>query len=840
MANLAAIGTGGNFTTAGTWGVCSAGANAALNSEVGSTALTTSDQSSATFTPAATAIDAIYVKLASRATGSPSNTLTLTLRNNTTATDVASVVINVSDLPACTTTDRCGGWIAAKFNATHTPNGTDTYVIKAKLSATTTAVSLWRDGTVANWSRLVRTTTTGAPAAGDVLFLAGEYSNATSPAATPSAQTVTMNETATTQYGAGGDLTLESTGAVNVSKFATLAYGSTASTNYVLRLSGHLVVFSGGTFTMGTSGTPIPRSGSAVLEFVVTSDGDSGLCALNGATVTTYGQSRTSGKDVVYTTLSAAASSGDSTFNVTSDTGWLSGDEVGMAPTSRTRTDIQQFALNANAGASSIVATTTLTVGRDVDTDVTAEIGLLTRNVKVRSTSSATRTFVYAAATANVDLHWTEFRYLGFSTADRRGILVLTTAGNTFTLDYCSLRDFNQGCVVAETTATGTVVWTNNVSYRSAGSGIPFDMQHVSSAAWTITGNIICGNASGVGMNVANLAGTLTNNRIAACTTAGLQVAQAAGTAFGTFSGNVVHGGSGVTLDADLENCTLGALTVWRCSGAGVTVTLGATLTWRRVVVESWKLFGNTTTNLSIAGTSGHMLGVTWRGCVLAGDTSFSTTNGVASSIANAVREVVWENAVFGGSGATKTTHTNDVNLTGACLDRWVFRDCSLLSGTEVTATSALIGSYFAHARKDGSAASHQTTFSKRGVIALDTGTTHDASPSQKLTPATTGTYKLESGPKRAAVASGDTLTFTVYVRKDGSYVGAAPRLMLRANPAAGIDADVVLDTLSVAANTWEQLTGTSAAVTDNAVLEVYVDCDGAAGNVFVDDWEAA
>ena len=37
-----------------------------------------------------------------------------------------------------------------------------------------------------------------------------------------------------------------------------------------------------------------------------------------------------------------------------------------------------------------------------------------------------------------------------------------------------------------------------------------------------------------------------------------------------------------------------------------------------------------------------------------------------------------------------------------------------------------------------------------------------------------------------------------------------------------------------------QQLTGAAAAVTDDGVLEFYVDCDGAAGAVFTDDWTAS
>ena len=84
---------------------------------------------------------------------------------------------------------------------------------------------------------------------------------------------------------------------------------------------------------------------------------------------------------------------------------------------------------------------------------------------------------------------------------------------------------------------------------------------------------------------------------------------------------------------------------------------------------------------------------------------------------------------------------------------------------------------------------------------------------------------------------SGNTAAVTVKVRKNGSYAGDQPRLVVKANAAAGIPADVVLDTLSVGADTWETLSGTTAAVDDDAILEFVVDCNGVAGDVFVDTW---
>ena len=73
----------------------------------------------------------------------------------------------------------------------------------------------------------------------------------------------------------------------------------------------------------------------------------------------------------------------------------------------------------------------------------------------------------------------------------------------------------------------------------------------------------------------------------------------------------------------------------------------------------------------------------------------------------------------------------------------------------------------------------------------------------------------------------------------DGAaYNGNQPRLMLRRNAAVGITSDTVLATSSAAGDgAFEVLSGTTVAASDNGVMEVYLDCDGTAGWVNVDDW---
>src|SRR5258708_3457328 len=103
----------GNFTTAGTW--MAVDGTSLNDSEAANTALTTAYQTSSTFTPGAIVVDGIAIKIASRAAGTPSNTITVAL--DQAGADVAGTVVtmNVADIDVCGTTQIEGGWYYFKF-----------------------------------------------------------------------------------------------------------------------------------------------------------------------------------------------------------------------------------------------------------------------------------------------------------------------------------------------------------------------------------------------------------------------------------------------------------------------------------------------------------------------------------------------------------------------------------------------------------------------------------------------------------------------------------------------------------------------------------------------------
>lgn len=138
----------------------------------------------------------------------------------------------------------------------------------------------------------------------------------------------------------------------------------------------------------------------------------------------------------------------------------------------------------------------------------------------------------------------------------------------------------------------------------------------------------------------------------------------------------------------------------------------------------------------------------------------------------------------------------------------------------------------------------HSTHYS-HGIISLDSMIFKDTVASERLTPSSTVT-KLRSSSKYVAVNKGEATLVKVYIRKstnakDGpvtEYNGNPPRLMLKRNAALGVE-DTVLATATNFVKEFQDFQGISPAVSDDGVLEFYVDCDGTQGWINIDTWSA-
>jgi hypothetical protein len=845
MADLVSTSTG-NLTASGTWNLVG---HSLISTSTSSTGLTTGNLDSATFVPAATAIIGMCVRVAQRTPGAASNTMTITLRNSTTATNIGSVTVNISDIPGASNgTDSEGGWFYLKLSASHTPNGTDSYLIRATVSSTTPSMQLATNGTANNWQRMIVLTTNQAPAAGDDMHVCGTFDGSTNPA-TLSTTTVTMNQTAATDYGTANTSTYVA--ALDISKGGTLTWGTSASTNYLLRLSGQLKVYAGGTYNMGTVGTPIPRTSTAQLEFDCAADGDFGFRGMNLSTVVIQGLSRTSGKNIAWTLLTADLAAAGTSSTVQDDTGWLNGDEVAIASTSRTHTESESVTLSANAGASSLShGAVTNAHGGSASTLVQAEVILLTRNVILRSVSTTAMSHAVFKSTSSVDADWALFRYMGGAAGVNNAITVETTSSGSASFSYCCLRDVEHtGFAVTGSSCPVVIeycVGYNLCTVSTPGIGL-LNWTGAGTPAGTVT-QCVAIQKSGINSNGgfrfgANM-GTSTLTYLRSCTNWwGFNIDGTGDFSGVTMSNWVAHSCSLAGLYCNgpiaLRNATFANMTFWRAGGTSGGIHLLADMF--NVTFTTTLLFGNTQHGVLVSGAAEHLHFYDLRAYA---DTTFTTLYGIrlGTALQTDVRVLKGD---FGTASGIYTTHTNaDVGITSFGPVEAVFNYCKFGSSTEIETTGGILQLYYPsrlHIQRRDQTATQHLTKTNQGDITYETSTV-DVSPSIKLTPLNaTATLKLDTAASErgrgflSAVSSGSTVTPTVKVQKDGSYNGNAPRLILKANPALGVDTDQVLDTLTVAAGNWETLTGTTPSATDDGVFEFVVDCDGTAGNVFVD-----
>lgn len=863
MANLV-CGATGNFTAAATWLLVE---HALLSTNTATTALTTGNLDSATFVPAANALIGIVVRVANRAAGSPTNTITIILRNSTAGTDAASVTANVSDLPATSVgTDSEGGWHFFKFSATHTPNGTDSYLVRATLSSTSTAVSLATNGTANNWQRLVVRDTTQAPAAGDDLFMAQTLDGSTNPA-TVTSRTVTMESTAATDYGSAVVSTYQP--AVSVSKACTFTYQTSAATNYVLRISGLLAVYSGGIFRIGNTGAEIPRDSTAVLEFDNASDGQFGLRCLNGSTFTAYGLSRTSGKEIWMTRLSADEAIASTTMDVTDDTGWLNGDEVIIASTTRTSGQTEIRTLNANAGASSFTISAGLTNAHTGTGDYVAEIALLTRNVEIRSVSSTNMTYAHFLQTSTVFMSWMRWRY--WSSIGGGGLWSVTTTTGSLTMQKSIFRDSDQGVSIGNA-ANSNWTFDQCVMTNCVSAGNIF-VNTGTTGTWTMTDFMFISNSTGV--TFSDIGGTIGNLWFISCNN-GLSWNQSknnAGTNGPTFPANTVwtfhSNGAGAADEVfeflqDTQDITFPRFEMWRNNADPIVLNLGVHLSNIEITGD---FFGNGVTGTEepccfLAVRQNAISNLRFVDCNISGDTLLQANWGILfDGFSVVAADILFENCVFSENTGTRRPllvadigcipdiESGGMYLSGIA-DNCMFgapESIKYYLGTGPAPQFAEKSSYVLCPRYNQNNALHRV-YTPFATHIIDT-TTFDVTPSQNIKPITTGVTNLSSDSNAGrrncgfmvAVNSGGTVTPSVKVQIDGGYNGSTnPQLVVLKNRAAGINSDTVLATHSGATGSFQTLSGTTAAVSADCILEFVVRVYGNAGNVYVDTWSTA
>jgi hypothetical protein len=838
-------GANGNFSAAATWQVADATFSTASTSST-ATALTTSYTTSSGTTPGAITVDALAVKVLVRAAGAATNNLILSLYNATDATEVTSASIPVSDIPAAAAgAETHGGWFLWKFGSNQNLTAGKSYVLRARLDSTSTGVSLGAIATT-NYQRLLRTTTTASPASADQLFILGEWTTS----ATFTTRTATIDFTTTTvDLGAGAAAGFSYLPGICIGKSGTVN-ATTGSTIYC-KVSGNITVFSGGTLSLGTTGTPFVGDVSIVFDTV--SSGNYGLRGRAGATISLVGSPRTAGKSVVKAKLTAAAAIAATTLNVDTDTGWLSGDEVLITNTNTNGGPENEIRiLNGNASTASMDVTAGLTYAHDgLATTCVARVLLLTRNVKVTNNASTSQRADHEIPDMGVTLQWCQFDG-GCVTFNAP----LTTAS---TLDYvCSRQNSGASSPALDLSPSDNVVLSNYVgALLSANTSVVLDAP-AASANYRIQNAYVAhaSGAAGVCVNLDQLPDLTVDNSLTGVEcfggvvgmyftlSAGNNVTSVTGTNFDNF---VFHGCDyGIRWQGavSLGGAVMNSWDVRRCAVTGLLMNAGVATGWYDVKCVGWTGLGNGTfldqnmhlwkivfDNLLCDGQASHPSG-----------TGFNLTGPQSWSLV----DITFESCSIGATvGHTNADFDLAVSPTYGLNYQIKARNTIFSAAAVNWVINGAPGGYqhedgyVASIRDDQTSGQHRVFRTRSSELCeADTSVFNSAAPSEKITPATAA-RKARSGYKQFAVAAGVTYAVSVYVRKDAAYNGNQPRLIARRNDSIAVTADTVVDTFAGGTGSWEQLTG-NITPTYDGVLECYVDLDGTAGYVNVDDWSIA
>ena len=814
MSTLVASATG-NFTAAGTWKV--ADTTSLLHTDQASTAASTTYQGSSNFMPGPITTDGLGLFVLSRS-ATPSGLLYVELYNATLAASVVVTTINVADIP----NTGEGNWLILPIAPTLLLAGNN---YQTRIKTTNAAmVTAYRDATANNWARLLRTTTTAAPAAGDVFIVSGEK---TGPGAMTS-YSVTMDNTTGTVFGSP----VATRASLSVCDGGSLVYPTTAGLALRLVLAGFVNCHGGSTLTRGTAGDPIPTTSSATLEFVIATNNDSYLHIHKGATYSSEGAS-TYASTRARLTADVAATGTVLTTDIS--TGWPAGDLVAISPTKRVLNEGESRTLSINAAGTTVTLSSGLTYAHD-GVALQAHVINMTRNVKTFGTSQTLCAYIRIFDGAIANCKKEEIIYMGSATTGQRGVVVDNASVDTVFED-CSFHDFFSTANTAmgvHSNLAGLMLTLLNNNFYNVGY-IAIYMQQVSATDLNVNGNIAIGGpiagAAGYGMLINSSDANASDN---------VMTGYGQSTAFvgaspiklGTVANNSGNScSSGLTVTGVYDS-TITAPNFRRTNGQGMNLSSNLNLNIINPVST-----GNVNSSLSMTSNQNCIIS----GITATGEAGFTQPYSVYIAGINPGCVV---SGTFGGAGALGAT-TADVVTTGISSSLH-FHEPDFLSPVEFVVSVWKKGNSYS-AEKIGGIAGSNKVVKWEGTLVLDTTIFDGASPSLRMTP-TQASVKLESMQAgqlayTAAVASGNTVPVSVRVRKsvvgDGTaYNGNQPRLMVRANLAAGYTTNTVLATASGAAGSWETLSATTGVISADTVLEFFVDCDGTTGWVNIDTIE--
>lgn len=817
--------TSSNFTSANWKTIDATSYLDATTSSAYATAAYTATQN---FTPGAITVEGVALRL-QFINPTPAGTFSVQLWNATDSAQAGLVTCNVADLATIGVRSLApSGWVYFKFAAPVTLIAAKAYQVRV-LSSSTTQVSIYRDGTANNWSRLLVTSTTGSVAATDGLYMGGNITGA------GSVNTIapTFDNTAT-----------------NVFNFLRIGHGcdmacqNSPSTNYNLYTTAQSLIF--GSFEIGNSVTRLDATSTFTWENQAAVVAGNGILVGSGGRLTVFGKTKTR-------MARAAANFSAGATSITTDisTGWENGDLIGIGATSRAATPlVETKALTANASGTTltIAAVTNLKLGT---APTQAPLINLTSNINFRG-SSAVNTFYMSLSGvgATLDLESITCRYLGSASAGFRGIGIASLSqNNTFRVNSCAFYDLHASAIAIEANAStaqdGIIEATNNVQF--GGLSHAYNAAATLSAGFTsakFTGNWVigCVGASSISINSADrrfeIKDNVVNGAQGSTNFSITTSANAYSWTQGEISGNRAECTASVGFVLSLVNVNASNFTAYRCNTYGFQLTLGTDSK-----IDGLTSFGHVVGSLIITSSASFYDYFINNADIQAGVTE-TCPRGLLTSQSSLIKNFVFSNSVFG----TVTPHAagGDITLVAITMGDIILINSTLGSTSQVVLQSAMSKGSSVRLQRSGGVAGTNRAYWRQGRTDTDS-VIYDTSvagstKSLRATPLS-ATEDLYFPIGSVAIPSGSGATITLKVRKsvigDGAaYNGNQPEIIMGANAAAGssFDAAQVVMTATNAANgAWETLTYTIPTVSDNTALTFYGQVDGTAGWVNFD-----
>lgn len=628
----------------------------------------------------------------------------------------------------------------------------------------------------------------------------------------------------------------DGTAGINVASGGKLEALSTGAAAYTVIVRGDLSV--SGTLEIGTSANPIPIGKEVTLKlnaYASATDGLRGLIAEAGGTVTLQGATKTFDRTLLAADAAAAATS----LTTADSTGWKNGDTIVIASSTRTYTQYEVRTLSADASGTTLTISSGLTNAHSGTSPTQCEIINLTNTVKVTANVTTVVAAVVFKTTAVIDCDWVEWSYLSENAANKHGLDIQTTTGSC-NVNRCSFHDSEDGAVYASGSTINNITFTNNVlgnvCSTTANPVILLNSMLLNNNS-NFSGNIIVGSIANVtGIQCSVMPATFADNTVTSCGQIGIWVSQtvsAAVTITRDFDNWIVHSCGNIGIQLACSPMTFTNLTVWRNNQPGIS------LQGRGIIIDGVTSFGNSTASFGLYnGFECEVYNATCNG-----DSTFSTTYGVShQGVIPSSNSCLFVDCNFGTASGIKTTHTT-ADIFGAIgtLTQITCVNCIFASSTEVSHTwnpSTDTKSFIRIQRKDQTDDVHKT-YTPAGTITYDGTQGNPAAPCVQLTPSSS-TYKLECVVARVKMTDGAASgNVSIDAKKDTSYNGGALRLRYRREAALGYSADAnltnVLNNPLTPTTSWQTITGTIPAPQDDGVAEVFVDCDGTAGSVFLD-----